>query len=169
MTGLLAARRRLLALAALALVGGCATPRRVDESLREAGRYWSGRLALQVPDEPQQSFSAAFELRGSAREGELSLFTPLGSTAALLRWAPGQATLRSDGQPPREFPSLESLVREAVGADLPVAALFDWLVGIPTAVAGWQADLSQRDQGRLRARRLTPTPQADLRVVLDPT
>jgi outer membrane lipoprotein LolB len=161
-------RRRVLTLAGVSLLGGCVLPpRRADEALRAAGRYWSGRLALQVPDEPQQSFSASFELRGSAQQGELSLFTPLGSTAALLRWAPGLATLRSDGQPERKFPSLDTLVSEATGAAIPVAALFDWLAGVPTAVAGWQADLSQRAQGRLRARRLPPAAPADLRVVLD--
>jgi outer membrane lipoprotein LolB len=46
-----------------------------------------------------------------------------------------------------------------------VAALFDWLAGFPSVADGWQADLSGRAEGRLRARRLT-APAADLRIVL---
>jgi outer membrane lipoprotein LolB len=56
---------------------------------------------------------------------------------------------------------------EATGSAIPVAALFDWLEGRNTAVPGWQADLSELGQGRLRAQRMQPPPAADLRVVLD--
>jgi outer membrane lipoprotein LolB len=59
------------------------------------------------------------------------------------------------------------LVAHATGAAIPVAALFDWLRGIDTPVAGWKADLSLLSQGRLRAQRLEPPPPADLRFVLD--
>jgi outer membrane lipoprotein LolB len=145
-----------------ALLAGCAVPTRAPVS----GARWSGRLALQVEGDAQRSFSAGFDLRGSPREGELELTTPLGGTAALLQWAPGRARLRSPGQPDRSAGSLDELVTQATGAPLPVAALFDWLDGIPTPADGWQADLSQREQGRLRARRLT-APAADLRLVLE--
>ena len=72
----------LLACAALALAAGCAQPSRpqVQASERTA---WSGRLALQVQDQASQSFSAGFELQGSAANGELRLFTPLGSVLAI--------------------------------------------------------------------------------------
>jgi outer membrane lipoprotein LolB len=46
-----------------------------------------------------------------------------------------------------------------------VAALFDWLAGVPSVADGWQVDLSGRTEGRLRARRLA-APAADLRIVL---
>jgi len=126
----------------------------------------TGRLALRVDATPPQSFSAAFELRGRAQEGELSLLTPLGSTAARLAWAPGSATLRS-GNDTRSFDSLDALAESATGTALPVAALFDWLAGTATPVSGWEADLSQLDQGRLVARRVAPPPAAELRLVLD--
>ena len=71
---------------------------------------------------------------------------------AVLAWAPGSATLRTNG-PAQEFDSVEALVAHATGSALPVAALFDWLRGTNTAVAGWQADLSQLENGRLRAQR----------------
>ncbi len=71
------------------------------------------------------------------------------------------------GDQERQFDSIDSLVTGATGTALPVASLFDWLAGSNTAVKGWEADLSQLAQGRLRARRLAPPPLADLRVALD--
>ena len=52
---------------------------------------------------------------------------------------------------------------------LPLAALFDWLGGIPTPVAGWLTDLSQAwPEGRLLARqRSQPGPAVELRILLD--
>jgi len=150
----------------VASAAGCATPPRTTVPADAASGPWSGRLALQVEDRQSQSFSAGFELKGNPRTGELALFTPIGGTLAVLAWTPDSAMLRTNGQT-RNFDSVESLVTHATGAAIPVAALFDWLRGINTPVAGWQADLSLLGQGRLRARRLEPPPQADLRVVLD--
>ena len=151
---------------AFAVLVGCASPPKTAAPADAALGPWSGRMALQVKDQPSQSFAAGFELKGNAQAGELALFTPVGSTLALLAWAPGSATLRSNGQV-REFGSVEALVQQATGAPIPVAALFDWLRGIDTPVAGWRADLSQLAQGRLAAVRLEPPPEADLRVALD--
>jgi outer membrane lipoprotein LolB len=152
--------------AAIVVAAGCASPPRTAGPADPQTGPWSGRLALQVEDNQSQSFSAGFELKGSARAGELALHSPLGGTLALLAWAPGSATLRANGQT-RDFDSVDALVAHATGAAIPLAALFDWLRGIDTPVAGWQADLSLLGQGRLRAQRLQPPPLADLRVVLD--
>jgi outer membrane lipoprotein LolB len=67
----------------------------------------------------------------------------------------------------RRFGSIDALVAAATVTAIPVSSLFDWLAGNNTAVAGWEADLSQLAQGRLHARRVAPTPVADLRVALD--
>ena len=127
---------------------------------------WTGRLALQVESSAQQSFSAGFELKGNSRAGELTLYNPLGGTLAVLAWSPGTAALRSGSQV-SQLDSLDTLVARVAGSAIPVAALFDWLAGINTPVPGWQADLSELAQGRIRAQRTDPTPPADLRVVLD--
>lgn len=161
-------RRRFAALslpvmAVTLALGGCASLRPPPGSAHLP--HWSGRLSLKVDDDPRQSFSAGFDLRGSPRQGALELMTPLGGTAALLEWSAAGARLQVPGEPPRQAASLEALVEAATGTAVPVAALFDWLEGRPTEVAGWQADLSQRDRGRLQARRLRPA--ADLRLVLD--
>ncbi|MGZ5272303.1 MAG: lipoprotein insertase outer membrane protein LolB [Ramlibacter sp.] len=159
--------RVLLACVAL-LLSACATPRRADVGLLPPGDVLrTGRLALSVQDQPDQSFSAGFELRGRPETGELTLLNPLGGTVARLRWQPGDATLQSQGRQPEHYPSLEAVVERATGAAVPVAALFDWLAGVPTAVPGWVPDLSGLVDGRVRAHRVQPAPEADLRVVLD--
>lgn len=152
-------------LAAAMLLAGCASPRIAERSDPQTGP-WSGRLALSVADRPEQSFSAAFELRGQAPAGTLTLYTPLGGTAALLNWAPGSATLTRNGEVQR-YETVDALVAQATGSPLPVAALFDWLAGRDRVVPGWVADLSLLGEGRLRAQRLSPPPVADLRVILD--
>lgn len=157
----------LLACAALALAAGCAQqaapPPQAVASERTA---WNGRLALQVEDQASQSFSAGFELRGSAAEGELRLFSPLGSVLAQVDWAPGWARLRSAGEV-RESDSLEELLAQSLGAPIPVMALFTWLQGTQTTAAGWQADLSALGNGRLIATRYAPEPRAVLRVAFE--
>jgi len=156
-------RRALLLAAAAAGLAGCAHPPRVAPPDLP---HWSGRLALAVTSEPPQSFSAGFELTGDAREGELLLFSPLGSTLATLRWTPSGAVLRS-GSEERSYDSLNALASEVTGTPIPVRALFDWLAGTPLAADGWQPDLSRLAEGRLLARRDTPSPSAELRLLLD--
>jgi outer membrane lipoprotein LolB len=164
-----AVSRRIAAVllaATVVFAAGCAQPPRASAQEDAAAGVWRGRLALQVENQPSQSFSAGFELRGRPQAGELTLYNPLGGTLAALSWAPGVATLRS-GSEVRSFDSIDALVAGATGTAIPVASLFDWLAGRNTAVPGWEADLSQLAEGRLRARRVTPPPAADLRVALE--
>ncbi|MDO5289258.1 MAG: lipoprotein insertase outer membrane protein LolB [Pseudomonadota bacterium] len=162
----LASRRLACAALALALLSGCASGLREPTVADTEASHWRGRLSLNVDSEPPQSFSAAFDLSGSAQAGELSLSSPLGSTLAVMQWAPGQALLRQ-GEQTRHYHSIEQLAAEVTGTPLPVQALFGWLHGQPQAVPGWQADLSRLSDGRLIARRSMPLPTAELRVVLD--
>jgi outer membrane lipoprotein LolB len=168
--------RRTWGLAALLtlinLIAGCALPIRANVQNDANVYFWKGRLALRVHADPAEvkasasSFSAPFELQGNALQGELVLFTPLGSTAAAILWAPGKAVLQARGED-REFGNLSQLIRELLGTDVPVAALFAWLNGQAQEVNSWQVDLSQRSQGKILARRVTPAPFAELRLVLD--
>lgn len=152
----------LLALALL--LAACATPPHTPTP--PGVQSWSGRLALNIEGQANRSFSAGFELKGAPEQGQLTLTNPLGGIAAVLEWAPGVATLRTGGST-REFASIEDVAQEVTGAPIPVAALFDWLQGKPTPVAGWQPDVSEIADGRLRARRTDPPPAADLRLVLE--
>jgi outer membrane lipoprotein LolB len=158
-----------LALAACALLAGCATPpapRAAAPAGTAAEASWSGRLALRVEDGRTAPLSAGFDLRGRPEAGELRLGTALGGTVAVLQWAPGRAVLRS-GTQEQQFESLDALVAHVAGTALPVQALFDWLDGKPTEVPGWRVDLAQIGQGRLQATRTEPAPAADLRIALD--
>jgi len=155
-----------LALLLASLLAGCATPPRPAAPAEAVLGPWSGRLAVQIADKPEGSFSAAFELKGNAKQGELSLFSPLGGTLGVLRWEPGKAVAQW-GSRATEYGSLQELMAQVAGAPVPVAALFDWLRGIGTSVPGWNADLSQLAQGRISARRYDPPPEADLRLVLE--
>lgn len=127
---------------------------------------WSGRLSLQVHSEPAQSFTGGFELKGSPSSGELVLNSPLGNTLLAARWSPVQAVLYSSGQA-RSFSSIDALIEQSTGAALPVAALFDWVDGKATSLNGWTADLQQQAEGRISARRSSPLPKTELRIVLD--
>jgi len=145
------------------ILAGCAT----SPSHTPGQTVWSGRLAVQVDSEPPQSFSAGFDLSGNAQEGELALTTPLGNTVATVRWSPGAAELQQGQQVTRRA-SLDELSTELSGTALPVTALFAWLRGQPQIASGWVADLSRQPEGRIHARRQTPAPAAELRIIFQP-
>lgn len=155
-----------LAWIAAFLLAGCAQPLRQVAAPPPGGSHWNGRLALTIQSEPVQSMAAGFELRGSPSHGELQLFSPMGNTLAILTWTPTTATLRHEAQE-QTSGSLDELVTQATGTEIPLRTLFDWLGGLPTEVAGWQADLSQLPEGRLQVRRVAPAPTVDLRLKLD--
>ena len=137
-------------------------------------------MSLRVDGQPERSFSAGFSLSGDARHGELLLSGPLGAGAARARWSAGQAVLLSGGQQ-TAYASLDALADAALGAALPMAALFDWLQGRPWPGAphlarddgqagfdqlGWRVDLQGFADGQLQARRLA-APGVTVRVRMD--
>ena len=161
-SGRRAAGAMLLAL----LLSACATaPKPPAGATAELGP-WTGRLALTVQDRPGDSFAAGFELKGNPDRGELELLSPLGGTLGILQWQPGRATLRTNSRT-TDYESLDALVTQLAGTSIPVAALFDWLRGLPTPVPGWTPDVTNIAQGRITAVRTNPLPQADLRVLLE--
>ena len=160
---LLPAGRWLLLFGLLLLLAACAQP---AQRPADARNFWSGRLALQVEDHPSQSFSALFELRGDARAGDLVLTSPLGNRVAQLDWQDGHARLVTGSQDTRTSDSLDELLQQAAGTQIPVAALFSWLQGMQASARGWEADLSGIEDGRLIARRTIPAPHTTLRIAL---
>lgn len=157
-------RRSLLAAAAAALLSACASPLRSPPPGSTDG-FWQGRIAIQVLGAQADSFSGDFELSGQAHQGELALYSPLGTTVARMEWTPGSARLISGGRE-TSYPSLAELALRGTGVALPLAALFDWLEGRPTPAEGWEVDLSAHAEGRIHARRSTPLPPVELRVLL---
>lgn len=156
------------------------------------GHVWSGRLAVRTdaaPGQPARSMSGQFELSGSASSGQLVLTSPIGTTIARARWsdpvgiqgAPSRIELEADGGTTR-YATLEDMMQRAIGDQLPLAAMFDWLDGRPWPVApaqrgadgasfdqlGWHVDLSQLAGNRLiDAQRPQPAPVLHVRVKLD--
>lgn len=165
---------RLCAAASLCgVLMGCA---HVADPLAGADRF-EGRLSVQVADDSERSFTAGFQLSGSAARGRLLLTTPLGTQAAKADWSAQEVRLSaSDGD--RVYADLDGLSREILGEVVPLAAMFDWLHGRPWPSApsqeraggfeqlGWLVDLSRRDQGWLMAQRSAP-PMVTIRVKLD--
>lgn len=167
-------RRSTAALFATLFIASCAINTKATGpkgTLFPAEQAWAGRISLQVQGAPDgtaaQSFSASFELSGQPERGTLTLISPLGNVLGVLRWAPGEAVLDPGNGKLQRFASVESFLAQNTGAAVPITALFGWLQGDNTPVPGWTADLSRHSEGRITARRDQPTPQADLRVVLD--
>ena len=155
---------------AIIFVAGCAAPTGGTVSDQSERSVWRGRLAVRVESDraesQAQAFAAGFELTGDAQTGGLTLYTPVGTTAAALSWSAQTALMRTNGDV-RSFASLDALIAQAVGTEIPVAALFAWLAGDNMAAKGWSADLSQLADGRLTARRTDPAPVTELRLVLE--
>lgn len=145
-------------------LAGCAQPM---PSAPVEENSWNGRIALQIDGQASQSFSAMFELRGTAQAGGLVLLSPFGNRIAQLDWKNGHAQLVS-GQDTRTSDSLDTLLQDVTGTRIPVTALFSWLKGTQASAAGWQADLTGIADGRLTARRDDPQPTATLRIALTP-
>jgi outer membrane lipoprotein LolB len=167
--------RRRAAIAALAVLAGCATTKPPADAV-------SGKLSIRIDaagTQPARSVTSDFELRGDAERGELRLTAPLGTLVAVARWAPGEAVLQSS-QGEQRFPDLDTLTRESLGEALPLRALPSWLRGQPWPGAasrandggfeqlGWQVGLRRFAEGLLEVSRQTPAPAVVLRARLDP-
>jgi outer membrane lipoprotein LolB len=156
------------------------------------GHLYSGRLAVRTdaaPNLPAHSVTGQFELSGNASSGQLVLTSPIGTTVARARWSdpvgtrgiPSRIELEADGGTTR-YATLEEMMQRAIGDQLPLPAMFDWLSGRPWPDApvqrgsadgsfdqlGWHVDLSQLAGNRLiDAQRAQPAPTLHVRVKLD--
>lgn len=160
-------------LIAIFFIAGCAFNQRASSLTPKNQKIWHGRMSIQIEAIPldllsrKQSFSAAFALLGTPEAGELTFFTPLGSTAAAICWTPQTATLESSGVT-RSYAGLSPLVLDLLGTNIPVPTLFSWLEGLNEPEQGWEVDLSLFNQGKISAQRRMPLPQTHLRLVLEP-
>lgn len=119
------------------------------------------------PSLDAQAFSSTFELQGGPSQGQLHFYTPLGSTAAAIVWTSDRAQLQS-GAETQHFNNIADLIERVLGTSVPVTALFAWLAGDHLSLDGWEVDQSQFDSGKITARRVSPSPSAEIRVVLEP-
>lgn len=156
----------LVTLVAMLLIAGCAHFTGASNQINSKDPLWEGRLLVKVQGASPQSFSASFALQGSASRGHLALYTPLGTTAAQIRWDETSAQLQTN-EGTSEFASLAELTLQLTGAALPVTSLFAWLQGVNEAAPGWTVDLDELPQGRLRAQRFDDPAPVQLLVVLE--
>jgi len=156
------------------------------------GHVYSGRLAVRTdaaPNRPARSVTGQFELSGNAASGQLILTSPIGTTVARARWSdpvgargePSKIELEADGSTTR-YDTLGEMMQRAIGDQLPLPAMFDWLSGQPWPAApsrrnadggsfdqlGWQVDISKLASAQLiDAQRAMPAPVLHVRVKLD--
>jgi outer membrane lipoprotein LolB len=128
--------------------------------------FKAGRFALQIDSQPPQSFITSFDLTGGLPDGALNIYNPLGMQMARVEWTAQSARLLQGNQV-RESSSLERLVLELTGAQLPTAALVDWLSGKPTPAEGWRVDVSEWHLRRLVLERVHPAPRTVLRIAFE--
>lgn len=161
-------RRKVWCVFIALMLSACASGSGVKRSVApaQATQEWSGRISLQVQSDPPQQLNASFGLQGGAHKGQLDVFSPFGTTLATLQWTPQDAVLQQGDQQQR-FASIGILTERLTGTELPMTELFDWLNGKPTAVPGWQTDVSQLSSGWLFATRTSPTPSVLLKIKLD--
>lgn len=155
------------------------------------GHVYSGRIAVHADagaGRPARSVTGQFELSGTPSSGQLVLTSPLGVTVARARWdrpatpggEPTEIELEANGDTMR-YPTLGEMMQRALGDQLPLPAMFDWLAGRPWPDArvqrdgtsfdqlGWHVDESRfGDDGLIDAVRALPEPALHVRVKLDP-
>lgn len=149
-------------------MAGCARPASADGLNPRQNDLWTGRISLHVKSEPEQFFSAGFELQGRPDRGELRLLSPLGNLLGVLRWSPDDAQFDTGNAGNiQRFDSINTLMARTTGAAVPLPALFAWLQGEPASVSGWSADLSRYGEGRIAATRVQPQPLVELRIAVD--
>lgn len=141
-------RRRLLAVAGLAALGGCASPARILSGEQSALLNRTGRFAVSVDYSggKQEAVQGGFAWQDTGRQLTLDLANPMGTTLARVTVQPGSALLvRADGSR-QSAPSADALIEQVLGSPMPVGGLRYWLRG-ETAPQG--VSHAQRDpQGR---------------------
>jgi len=142
---------RLLLTALLLLSSACATRPPVPESAPES--VWlahrdrvetlsawqvQGRVAIRRDDD---GWNAAFDWLQQGASYRLRLRGPFGQGAVELHGDDNGVWLQRQDQPPVYARSVDRLLQEETGWQLPVLGLQDWLRGIPVndqpAVLGW--------------------------------
>jgi len=158
-----------LLIASLCLLAGCSvfSSKTKNTALAQNG-HWDGRLNLRILQKPPEQFSANFTLEGTAETGELTIYSPIGSTLAVASWNAEGATL-TEGSKKQSFDSMEALTRAVTGANLPLSTLMTWLNVDGESLNGWEIRSENPAAGRrLFAKRISPLPQLQLTLILDP-
>jgi outer membrane lipoprotein LolB len=138
--------RVLIAATALSLMlAGCSLlPSRLDAplatGLAEYVEHFDLTGRISVRNNERGEFGNLRWIR-TAQDEYITLFSPLGQTLAEISRAQGQEAVLRSGNEIRRAASLEILVREILGAEVPIADLAFWIQGKSTL----QAEIAARD------------------------
>lgn len=138
-------RNTLSLLALTFLLTSCvSTGVRHDEQAYLTTWQVKGRIAVRTDD---QAFSGNLFWTKAKDKQEFKLFGPFGKLYARLTEDGDGAKLYLDGAGERSGVNADSLIREALGIDLPLSFLFYWIQGrsIPKAPGEYKVD----SQGRM--------------------
>lgn len=137
---------RLLSLSAIGvmlalMLVGCAsppTPYRVSQPrVYQDDIALAGRLSVNYQqDGKAQSLQGKFSWAQTRDTTDIALLSPLGQTMAKIAVSPAAASLQLSGEPLRRAGSVSELTTGALGWDLPVAGLRDWLQGFVRLSSG---------------------------------
>jgi outer membrane lipoprotein LolB len=133
--------RRLTLLALAASLAGCATST-ANLSHATVGEYrdtidLAGRLSVNYQKEGRpESLTGSFNWSQRPGRIDVSLASPLGQTIAAISITPEAATLTQAERAPRVARDIDTLSAQALGWQLPVAGLRDWLQGYATDAQG---------------------------------
>lgn len=152
------------------LLSGCGLFSNKSKSTELAQQgQWEGRLQLRILQDKPEQFSFTFDLQGTAENGELTIYSPLGSTVAVASWTPNSAVL-TEGNKQKHFASMEDLTQQLTGAALPLPTLMAWLNRDGPSLDGWQIKAENLPRSRrIFAQRSSPLPKLHLTLLLDPS
>lgn len=156
-------KKYLAPLLAAAFVAGCATRPPVEPTVPVAEYRDSielaGRLSVNyLKDGKPETLSGKFSWLQAGERVDVALASPLGQTIARITVVPGEARLeQGDDDPVQSAPDIDTLTSQALGWQLPVSGLREWLQGYATGADGarWRATpamntVTTRDGWRLR-------------------
>ena len=136
--------RFVSAVAFAAALAGCATTSNVPlaNPTAQVGAYrdtidLEGKLSANYEKDGQpQSITVNFTWLQRPGKIDVSLFTPLGQTVALVNVTPTAATLTQSGRAPLVEKDIDTLTAKTLGWTLPVSGLRDWLQGYAVDAGG---------------------------------
>lgn len=158
-----------LFLTVMAIASGCShfPPKNKTVPLTNTA-HWEGRLQVRVLNANPELFSANFELQGSPQSGELTIYSPIGTTLAVANWSEHEAIL-TQGLSEKHFANMEDLTRQLTGANLPLTPLMSWLEVDGPSIKGWDIRSENLPAGRrIYAQRIHPLPSLQLTLLINP-
>lgn len=122
------------------MLGACAALAPREEGPRAAPFDVLGRVLVRYDG---RSFSSGVRWQHAAEFDELWMMTPTGQTLAHVREDSKGATITGGDQTQYHGTRVESLTRQALGWEFPLAHLQHWVRGVPAPSI--TADISERD------------------------